>query len=471
MVDVTSLVSSVKGEVITPSHPEYDSAIARWAKNAERKASVVVRVKNAEDVAQTIAFAKANNLPIAIRGGGHNAAGASSSDGGLVIDLHQHLRQVRVDVEKKLGYVGGGAVWKDVDVEAIKYGLATVGGTVNHTGVGGLTLGGGYGWLSGRHGLTIDNLVQVTIVTADGSVLTANETENTDLFWAVRGGGGNFGVVTEFVYRLHPQRKTVFAGFIVFTPDKLEKLVEVTKKWWDNVKADDEAMIQMVGAPHGHPVVAACLFYNGSEEEGRINFKEFYDLGPVKDDAKEIPYEDLNSLHGHSVDHGKCFYLKGVCFKYPDLNSISEVLESSEEISKQGVFTTGMMFEYFPLGKANGVPISATAFRRELGSNLLTLITWEGFPEKTEEARNVASGLIDIVMKGPGALTKSQQGYTNYGHDIDFPPEYSLAAPTVDHAAQKSEAAFASNYPRLQAIKKKYDPANIFNRWFPITPA
>ena len=135
MVDVTSLVSSVKGEVITPSHPEYDSAISRWAKNAERKAGVVVRVKNAEDVAQTIAFAKAKNLPIAIRGGGHNAAGASSSDGGLVIDLHQHLRQVRVDVEKRLGYVGGGAVWKDVDVEAIKYGLATVGGTVNHVSV------------------------------------------------------------------------------------------------------------------------------------------------------------------------------------------------------------------------------------------------------------------------------------------------------------------------------------------------
>lgn len=116
------------------------------------------------------------------------------------------------------------------------------------------------------------------------------------------------------------------------------------------------------------------------------------------------------------MDHGKCFYLKGVCFKYPDVNSIAEVLEKSEEISKRGDFTTGMMFEYFPLGKANGVPISATAFRRELGSNLLTLITWEGFPEKTEEARNVANELIDIVMKGPGALTKSQQGYTNYGH-------------------------------------------------------
>ena len=220
--------------------------------------------------------------------------------------------------------------------------------------------------MSGRHGLTIDNLVQVrsglsqkelycthlgcewqlTIVTADGSVLTANETENTDLFWAVRGGGGNFGVVTEFVYRLHPQRKTVFAGFIVFTPDKLEKLVEVTKKWWDNVKADDEAMIQMVGAPHGtklfpayaysetnilthfagHPVVAACLFYNGSEEEGRINFKEFYDLGqahypcprwplfeleigPVKDDAKEIPYEELNSLHVRPFQWTESLYL------------------------------------------------------------------------------------------------------------------------------------------------------------------
>lgn len=136
-VDVSSLVNSVKGDVITPDHPDYDSAIARWAKNAERKAGVVVRVKDADDVAQCIAFAKANKLPIAVRGGGHNAAGASSSDGGLVIDLHHYLRQVRVDVEQKLGYVGGGALWKDVDEEAIKYGLATVGGTVNHVSVSG----------------------------------------------------------------------------------------------------------------------------------------------------------------------------------------------------------------------------------------------------------------------------------------------------------------------------------------------
>ncbi|RXW25440.1 hypothetical protein EST38_g388 [Candolleomyces aberdarensis] len=467
MADFTSLARSVKGEVVTPEDPGYDAAIARWAKNAERKARVVVFVKNAEDVVHAIAFAKENQLPFAVRGGGHNAGGASSAEGGLVIDLSRHLNNVRVDAEQKLGYVGGGALWRDVDAEAIKYGLATVGGTINHTGVGGLTLGGGYGWLTGRYGLTIDNLVQVTIVAADGSVLTVNETENTDLFWAVRGGGGNFGVVTEFVYRLHPQRKTVFAGHVIFTPDKVEKLVEVTKQWWDNVKAD-EGMVQIATVgPDGRPAVITMLFYNGSEEEGRANYKAFFDIGPVMDMAKEIPYEQLNSLQNPFAEYGKGYYLKGVTQSSPDHRSISEVLDRSAKIAAEGIFRPALIYEYLPLEKVNAVPIPSTAFRRQFGSNILTSISWEGSLERTNGARDVAKELIDIVMRGEGA---EELGYANYGHDLDM-PDSKVGHPSGDHLAQKAEAAFASNYPKLQQIKKIYDPENVFNRWFPITPA
>ncbi|TEB23717.1 FAD-binding domain-containing protein [Coprinellus micaceus] len=291
-----SFTASVQGDVIDPNHPDYASSLERWAKNAERKAKVVVFVKDAEDVVKALSYAKENSLLIAIRGGGHNSAAASSAEGGLVIDLSKYLNRVRVDEENKLAYVGGGALWRDVDTETIKYGLATVGGTVNHTGVGGLTLGGGYGWLTGRHGLTIDNLKQVTIVTADGTILTASTTENTDLFWAIRGGGSNFGVVTEFVFALHPQRKAVFAGMVVFTHDKFEALIDLTKTWYENIK-EDEAMLQTaVLSPEGHPVLAVTLFYNGSEDKGRANFKNILDLGPVVDLAREIPYEQLNGL-------------------------------------------------------------------------------------------------------------------------------------------------------------------------------
>ena len=168
---------------------------------------------------------------MAIKGGGHNPSGASSVDDGLCIDLSRHFDTARVDPEKRVVYVGGGAIWKTVDHATIAYGLATPGGTVNDTGVGGLTLGGGYGWLTGEHGLVIDNLVQATVVLADGSVVTASSTSHPDLFWGLRGGGSNFGVVTEFVFKVHPQRKTVFAGPLIFPPPKIGQLAEAVDQW------------------------------------------------------------------------------------------------------------------------------------------------------------------------------------------------------------------------------------------------
>jgi FAD/FMN-containing dehydrogenase len=164
-------------------------------------------------------------------------------DDGVCIDLSRHFNTTRVDPNNKLAYVGGGAVWKTVDCAAIAHGLATVGGTVNHTGVGGLSLGGGYGWLSGEHGLVIDNLTQATVVIANGSVVTASPTSHPGLFWAIRGGGGNFGVVTEFVLKLHPQRKTVFAGLIIFPPSMLNQVMEAADAWWPKIRKKEGALI------------------------------------------------------------------------------------------------------------------------------------------------------------------------------------------------------------------------------------
>lgn len=188
--------------------------------------------KTNEDVGLAIKFATSNKLKLAIKCGGHNPSGASSAEGGLVIDLIRYFNTTRVDPEKKLAYVGGGALWETVDVAATAHGLSTPGGTVNHTGVAGLALAGGYGWLTAEHGLVIDNIVQATVVTANGSVLTASETSHPDLFWGIRGGGSNFGVVTEFVLKLHPQRKTVFAGLVTFHPRHLSKIAEIIDNWY-----------------------------------------------------------------------------------------------------------------------------------------------------------------------------------------------------------------------------------------------
>ncbi|KAF6762816.1 FAD binding domain-containing protein [Ephemerocybe angulata] len=462
-----TLLDEIKGEVVLPNNPDYKKAIARWATNAERKAKVVVFVKDADDIGKALQYAKQEGLSVAVRGGGHNAAGASSVEGGLIVDLSRHLNKVRIDANAKLGYVGGGSVWRTVDEEAMKHGLATVGGTVNHTGVGGLTLGGGYGWLTNRHGLAADNLRQATVVTADGSILTASSKENEDLFFAIRGGGGNFGVITEFVYQLHPQRSTVFAGPVIYAPDSLKKIIEITNRWWPNA-GENEAMCQVATVdPEGRPIFVLLMFYNGSESEGRDAYKEFLDVGPIIDLAKEIPFEDLNAMQNAQSGPGRGAYLKGIKQKAPDFASTLKVLIQAGEISQNQNFFPSIIYEYFPLSKVNAVPIDATAFRRELSPNILLTFAWDGEEEKTQEARATAQKLVDILIEGQKGLSKTEQsGYTNYDTDAAL-----LDVGYTAGNGDRAKLAFSSNYPKLQIIKKKYDPENVFNRWFPIIPA
>ncbi|KAF8055232.1 hypothetical protein FPV67DRAFT_872584 [Lyophyllum atratum] len=460
MPEFTAFKSGFKGDIVTPTDADYLQAIARWAFNAQRPAEVVAFVKDAEDVALAIRYARATALPIAIRGGGHNPAGASSSKGGLVIDLSRYLNSARVDPEKRLAFVGGGALWETVDKAAIQHGLATVGGTINHTGVGGLTLGGGYGWLSSAHGMVVDNLAQATVVTADGSILTANKTENSELFFGIRGAGSNFGVVTEFVFNLHPQRTTVYAGMLTYSPQTLEKLVEVTKAWWATAK-ENEAMLQLLTTGRdGKPTILVFPFFNGSEADGRSNFKSFLDIGPDADTSKEMPYEELNALLNFAVYHGQGVYFKAVAQYRPEYPPIAKAFEGVVNSSDSN-FKTSITYEYFPLAKINSVHKDETAFRRDRTPAVLVAAFWkEDSEEMTERARGVVRGLARIVTADQPEL---DLGYSN--HDAEG------VMGEKDAVLGKAELVFADQYTRLQAIKKQYDPQNIFNKWFPITPA
>lgn len=285
MSDLSSFRNAFKGDIITPSDEGYERAIVRWAFNAMRRAHIVAYVRDAADVSTALRYAKANGVKIAVHGGGHSPSGASSSEDGLVVDLSRYVNSVWVDPEAKLAYVGGGATWGMVDKATMEHGLAMTGGTVSHVrafhvanahhvltvasdrsrrvssygsdsvsrshGLQSLTVGGGYGWLSPMHGLTIDHLRQATVVTADGTIHTASSTENSDLFWGIRGGGSNFGVVTEFVFHLHPQRRTVFGGPVLFTRDKVEAIARTIEEWFLSAGPKEALHATMGRTPDG----------------------------------------------------------------------------------------------------------------------------------------------------------------------------------------------------------------------------
>lgn len=262
-------------------------------------------------MSKAVLFASSNQLELAVCGGGHATSGSSSTDGGLCIDLSK-MRGVTVDPTKKTISAQGGALWADVDAEAAKYGLGAVGGTVNHTGVGGLTLGGGYGFLSPRFGLTIDNLLEVELVLADGKIVIASDKENQDLFWAVRGAGAAFGVATKFVYQGHDQKNEVWGGMLIFPPTLIAEVVAFANTVLAPPEGD-KLMVVGYGAPPPafQPVIMAVVFYNGSEEEGKKFYEPLFSLGPLADMTSVMPYPMVNSMLNAAMVPGIRRAMKG----------------------------------------------------------------------------------------------------------------------------------------------------------------
>jgi FAD/FMN-containing dehydrogenase len=380
--------------------------------------AIVVQARSAEDVSTALLFAQEHDLEVAVLGGGHSTSGSSSTEGGLVIDLTK-MRHVTVDPSTKTIRAQGGTIWEDVDLAAAQYGLAAVGGTVNHTGVGGLTLGGGYGWLSGKYGLTIDNLLEAEVVLADGRIMTASEKENADLFWAIRGAGQSFGVATSFTFRGYEQKDPVWGGLLAFDTSALDKVIDFANRLVETTEGQSGMVVGIGAPPPAHKVcILAILFYDGSEGEARAYYDALFKLVPVLDRTSEMTYKEVNSMLNRVSTHGDRKTQKGSAFTTPLPTSLAKALV--EDYSK---FITEVpdakksiiLMEYFSQRMVNKVPQTATAFaNRGSHYNILFGTRWEGSQNDAicrEWTRNMGRRVTNELLK-----TKNNDGVGEYGN-------------------------------------------------------
>ena len=315
----TMQIPGFRGDVIVPDHHDYDDARAVWNGTVDRRPRLIARCSGTADVAAAVRFARDRDLEIAVRGGGHNVAGTAVCDGGIVIDLSA-MRAVSVDPVERTALVQGGALWGDVDHETQAHGLATTGGIVGHTGVGGLSLGGGIGWLMRKHGLTVDNLVQAEVVTAEGEIVGASASDHPDLFWALRGGGGNFGIVSSFRFALHPVGPTVMAGPVFWAAEDTTDVLRFYREFVTDAPDELGNVVRLGTIPplpvvdedlHFRPAIAVASCYAGPVEDGERAVRALRQFGtPLVDLVGPTLYVDHQSGIDDTVPHGWHYYWK-----------------------------------------------------------------------------------------------------------------------------------------------------------------
>jgi FAD/FMN-containing dehydrogenase len=444
---VQELREGVRGEVIARDDPGYAEACRVWnGAHDGRRPALVVRCAGAADVMAAIGFARSNDLPVAVRGGGHSVAGFSTCDDGIVIDLSP-MRGVRVDPAARIAYVGPGAVWADVDHETQVHGLATTGGLISTTGVAGFTLGGGIGWLMRRHGLACDNLRAADVVTADGTLVRADATQNTELLWGLRGGGGNFGVVTQFELSLHPVGPIVYAGPIFWPAEVAGDLMRVFREWAPDAPDDLTALVNLTTAPplpvipeawHGKRVAALIAMSAGSPDAGAAQFAAFRDLAePIADLLGPMPYTMMQSLIDPLWPKGIHAY-----FKATNLSRLDDALIETLTDRHQDAPGPQCEIHIHQMGGAVGrVGRDETAFvERSMPYVLNTVTAWHD-PAAAQAHRDWSRNAIASASDASTGLA-----YSNF-----------LGDPGAGRSAYDPET-----YDRLAALKDRYDPTNLF---------
>ncbi|MDP8949691.1 MAG: FAD-binding oxidoreductase [Actinomycetota bacterium] len=431
-----------------PDDDGYDEARAVWNGAIDRRPKYIARCRGVSDVTAALRFAREHDLPIAVRGGGHGVAGTATCDEGLVIDLSA-MKGIQVDPAARTARAEGGVLWGELDAATQAFGLATTGGIVSHTGITGLTLGGGIGWLMRRHGLTIDNLLSAEVVTAEGQHITASERDHPDLFWGLRGGGGNFGIVTSFTYRLHPVGPEVLAGPVLWAMEDAPEVLRFYREFAHQAPREVNTVVNLRKVPplpifpyelHGRPVCVITMLYLGDPDEGERVLAPLRGFGrPLLDLVDLRPYTGLQSLVDPTVSHGWHYYWKSAEVDRLHDSIIDTAIEHSSRIRSPWSYTV-----MFHLGGAVAdVDEGSTAYsHRDATYNININGVW--LPHEP-----VADEETAWTRQFFAALEPHQTGaYVNF---LDRDDETRVRSAYGD-----------DKYRRLAALKRRYDPDNVF---------
>ena len=446
MTTIDELRAGLRGQLLRPGDHDYDRARTLWNGMFDRRPAVIVRCAGTADVIRAVNFARNNRLAVAVRGGGHSFPGHSVCDGGLVIDLSA-MKAIRVDPRHRTARAEPGVRWIEFDHETQAFGLATTGGTVSDTGIAGLTLGGGLGWLSGKYGLTVDNLISADVVTADGRFLTASATENADLFWGLRGGGGNFGVVTSFEYRLHAVGPTVLGGMVAYPLRRAKEVLRFYRDFTRSAPDDLTTYALFSTPPGGETVVALVCCYCGPLDAGETIVRPLRSLGsPALDVLGPMPYASHQSLMDDGFPSGSYYYVKG--------GSLADLTDDTIEV-----------FVEFAATKPS--PSSGVLVQTVCGAASRVASDAMAFPHRRlPYSPVIASQWLDA------AATAKNIGWTRDFWKALQPFAGGLYVNDMSHDdVDRVSTAYGANYARLATLKRTYDPDNLFRLNANITPA
>jgi FAD/FMN-containing dehydrogenase len=445
---VTELEQGLRGRLVRATDPDYDETRAIWNGAHDRYPALIAQCAGVADVMRALEFARSEELRVAVRSGGHSIPGFSSVDGGLVIDLSP-MQGIRVDPERRTARAEAGVTWASFDHETQAFGLATTGGLVSSTGLAGFTLGGGVGWLMRKHGLACDNLVAADVVTADGRLVHASADENAELFWGLRGGGGNFGVVTSLEYRVHPVGPMVTGGAVFYPAERAGDVLRVYRDWVATAPDSLTTLVNLLTCPpapflppewHGHPLVAVIGMHAGPADEAERALRPLREIAtPVADLFGQMPYVAMQKLVDPLWGPGAHSYMKAGFMKGLDDRTIDTLVAQHASVTSP---KTEIHIHHVG-GVVAGVPRDATAFGERDAPFLLNIIA----------STHTAAGYDDAVAWAQATHSSLAPSLTG-GSYVNF---------LSSEGEERVRAAYGADaYRRLVALKDEYDPTNVF---------